>query len=171
MLNQDQVHQHLTMTDALVDLDDSIVITDSTCPNPWLLNSNYYGSVTTIAPLADLKAGVISGSWTGASPTWTTNTTIGATGSNYQFRDWNISQSNITQSGQVHLTGDNADIMINGQSLNATLAAIQERMGMLVPNAEMEAEWDELRELAERYRELEKHCKEKSKIWNTLKKV
>jgi hypothetical protein len=74
-------------------------------------------------------------------------------------------------SGQLNLTGDNADIVINGQSLNATLTAIQERMGMLVPNAEIEAEWDELRELAERYRELEKLCKEKSTVWNKLKKI
>lgn len=105
------------------------------------------------------------------SPTWTTNTTIGATGSNYQFQDWSIGQNNVTQSGQVHLVGDNADIVINGQSLNAILAAIQERMGMLVPNTEMEAEWDELRELGKRYRELEKLCKEKSTVWNKLKKI
>jgi hypothetical protein len=105
------------------------------------------------------------------SPTWITNTTIGAAGSNYQFSDWSIGQNNVTQSGQLNLTGDNADIVINGQSLNATLTAIQERMGMLVPNTEMEAEWDELRELAERYRELEKLCKEKSTVWNKLKKI
>ena len=105
------------------------------------------------------------------SPTWITNTTIGATGSNYQFPDWSIRDSNVTSSGQLNLTGDNADIVINGQSLNATLAAIQERMSMLIPNPEVEAEWDELRELAERYRELEKLCKEKSTVWNKLKKI
>jgi hypothetical protein len=102
---------------------------------------------------------------------WTTNTTVGAAGSNYQFSDWGIHDSNVTPSGQLNLTGDNADIVINGQSLNATLTAIQERMGMLVPNAEIEAEWDQLRELAERYRELEKLCKEKSTVWNKLKKI
>ena len=102
---------------------------------------------------------------------WTTNTTIGAAGSNYQFNDWAINHSNVVPSGQLNLTGDNADIVINGQSLNATLTAIQERMGMLVPNAEMEAEWDQLRELGERYRELEKLCKEKSTAWNKLKKI
>ena len=102
---------------------------------------------------------------------WTTNTTIGAAGSNYQFNDWAINHSNVVPSGQLNLIGDNADIVINGQSLNATLTAIQERMGMLVPNAEMEAEWDQLRELGERYRELEKLCKEKSTAWNKLKKI
>ena len=106
------------------------------------------------------------------NPTWIANTTIGANGANYQFQDWSISSNNVaTRSGQLNLTGDNADIVINGQSLNATLTAIQERMGMLVPNTEMEAEWDELRELAERYRELEKLCKEKSTVWNKLKKI
>ena len=95
---------------------------------------------------------------------WTTNTTVGSS-------NWSMRDSNVTPSGQLNLTGDNADIVINGQSLNATLTAIQERMGMLVPNAEIEAEWDELRELAERYRELEKLCKEKSTAWNKLKKI
>jgi hypothetical protein len=41
----------------------------------------------------------------------------------------------------------------------------------LVPNSDMEAEWDQLRELGERYRELEKLCKEKSTAWNKLKKI
>lgn len=102
---------------------------------------------------------------------WTTNTTIGAAGSNYQFQDWSIRDSNVTSSGQLSLVGDNADIVINGQSLNDTLTAIQERMNMLVPNPDMEAEWDQLRELGERYRELEKLCKEKSTAWNKLKKI
>jgi len=110
-----------------------------------------------------------------SNPTWITNTTTGSnyyntiTGPNYQFQD--ISESNVTLSGQLNLAGDNADIVINGQSLNATLAAIQERMGMLVPNPDLEAEWDQLRELGERYRELEKLCKEKSTVWNKLKKI
>ena len=42
---------------------------------------------------------------------------------------------------------------------------------MLVPNPDLEAEWDQLRELGERYRELEKLCKEKSTVWNKLKKI
>jgi hypothetical protein len=100
----------------------------------------------------------------GANAVWTTNTTVGSS-------NWNIRDSNVAPSGKIHLTGDNADIVINGQSLNATLTAIQERMGILVPNADMEAEWDELCELAERYRELEKLCKEKSTVWNKLKKI
>ena len=99
-----------------------------------------------------------------ANSIWTTNTSVGSS-------NWNIHDSNVAPSGQLSLIGDKADIVINGQSLNATLTALQERMGMLVPNPEMEAEWDQLRELGERYRELEKLCKEKSTAWNKLKKI
>ena len=103
-------------------------------------------------------------SYSQANAVWTTNTTVG-------LGNWNIGSSNTVPSAQLNLIGDNADIVINGQSLNATLSAIQERMGMLVPNPEVEAEWDQLRELGERYRELEKLCKEKSTVWNKLKKI
>ena len=118
-----------------------------------------------------------SGNINPANAIWTTSTTTGSnyynttTRSNYQFQDWSIRDSNVTPSGSLNLVGDSADIVINGQSLNATLAAIQERMGMLVPNPDLEAEWDQLRELGERYRELEKLCKEKSTVWNKLKKI
>ena len=41
---------------------------------------------------------------------------------------------------------------------------------MLVPNPELEKEWEELKRLGDAYRKLEAECKEKSKVWNTLKK-
>ena len=40
---------------------------------------------------------------------------------------------------------------------------------MLTPNPEMEAEWDQLRKLGERYRKLEKKCQEKTEVWKRLK--
>ena len=144
--------------------DDKITITwagDTSNAYEYTSTSPYDINMSTLSTISN------DGTFTSGNvvnPTWITNTTIGATGSNYQF-------SNVTQSAQLNLIGDNADIVINGQSLNATLSAIQERMGMLVPNPEVEAEWDELRELAERYRELEKLCKEKSTVWNKLKKI
>jgi hypothetical protein len=42
-------------------------------------------------------------------------------------------------------------------------------LNILTPNPEMEAEWDQLRKLGERYRKLEKKCREKSDMWNKLK--
>jgi flagellar motility protein MotE (MotC chaperone) len=42
---------------------------------------------------------------------------------------------------------------------------------MLVPNPELEKEWDELRRLGERYRKLEKKCQQKAEMWNKLKSM
>jgi len=144
--------------------DDELTIawaSDTANAYDYVSTSPYDVNMSTISNGGKLTYGKISPT----NSIWTTNTSVG---SSY---NWSMRDSNVTPSGQLNLIGDNADIVINGQSLNATLIAIQERMGMLVPNPEVEAEWDELRELAERYRELEKLCKEKSTVWNKLKKI
>jgi hypothetical protein len=143
--------------------DDELTITwasDTANAYDYVSTSPYDVNMSTISDGGKLTYGKISPT----NSIWTTNTSVGSS-------NWSMRDSNVTPSGQLNLTGNNADIVINGQSLNATLTAIQERMGILVPNADMEAEWDELRELAERYRELEKLCKEKSTVWNKLKKI
>jgi len=142
---------------------DELTITwasDTSNAYDYVSTSPYDVNMSTISNGGTFTYGNISQ----ANSIWTTNTTVGSS-------NWSMRDSNVTPSGQLNLTGNNADIVINGQSLNATLTSIQERMGILVPNADMEAEWDELRELAERYRELEKLCKEKSTVWNKLKKI
>lgn len=90
---------------------------------------------------------------------WTTNTA-----------DWSIGTS-TTQSGTMELRGDNADIVVNGRSLMDAIDALEQRLNILVPNPELEAEWDELRELGDRYRELERLCKEKGDMWAKLKEI
>ena len=101
----------------------------------------------------------IGGGYTGvSSPIWTTTTS-------------GIAQSNqiIGQSGKVVIQGDNADLVIGDKSLRTWMERVEERLNILTPNPEMEAEWDQLRKLGERYRKLEKKCKEKSDMWNKLK--
>jgi hypothetical protein len=61
--------------------------------------------------------------------------------------------------------------LINDKSLKTWMERVEERLNILTPNPEMEAEWDQLRELGERYRELEKECREKSDMWNKLRKI
>ena len=109
----------------------------------------------------------------------------GATGSNLSYTnpvwttgtngiDWNtltVSPSITSQSGIMELRGENADIKINGRSLMDAIEKLEERLNVLVPNPDLEAEWDELRELGERYRELEKQCKEKGEMWKKLKSM
>ena len=81
--------------------------------------------------------------------------------------------ANLTepQSGRITLQGPNADIEVNGESLMTMLQRIEERLNILTPNKKLEAEWDQLRELGEQYRELEKKLNEQSKMWETLKKM
>jgi hypothetical protein len=98
---------------------------------------------------------------TGLSNTvWTTSTA-----------DWNIGSSKLTQSGTMELRGNDADIVVNGRSLMDAIDALEQRLNILVPNPELEAEWDELRRLGDRYRKLEKKCKEKAEMWNKLKEI
>jgi len=73
-----------------------------------------------------------------------------------------------TASGKISLKGENADIDVNGVSLMDTLKTIQDRLNMLSPNPEMEAEWDDLREIREQYEAKLKECQEKSRAWKAL---
>jgi hypothetical protein len=73
--------------------------------------------------------------------------------------------------GILDLQGDDADIVINGQSLLQSLQAIEQRVGILRPNARLENHWDQLRELGEQYRRLEQELMEKQQMWDMLKKM
>lgn len=90
-----------------------------------------------------------------ASPTITIDDTIWANG-------WG------RPNGQLKLTGDDADIDINGVSLMDTIRGIQDRLNMLCPDAEMEAEWDQLREIRAQYEAKLQECREKSRAWRAL---
>lgn len=81
--------------------------------------------------------------------------------------------ANLTepQSGRITLQGPNADIEVNGESLMTMLRRMEERLNILTPNPELEAEWDQLRELGEQYRELEKKLQEQADMWTALKKM
>lgn len=104
-----------------------------------------------------LSTTVIGQSMTGGytfDTNWSPNLTVG---------------TSINQSGTIDLRGEDADIVVNGVSLMDKLDAIAERLNLLDVNKELEAEWDQLRELGERYRQLEQDLKTKSEMWKTLK--
>ena len=100
---------------------------------------------------------------TGSNAVWTTNTTGAGT---YRLND---PAAVLSASGRMELKGDGADLTINGKSLTNWMEKVEERLNILTPNPELEKEWDELRRLGERYRKLEKKCKEKAEVWNKLK--
>ena len=127
--------------------------------------------VYTISPTLTIGSGgtgaigsgsVLAAGQTYSNTMWTTNTTSA----------WNgTSAAELNQSGMLSLRGDNADIDINGKSLMKTLEALEDRLNMMVPNPELEKEWDDLKKLGDRYRKLEKKCREKAEMWNKLKSM
>ena len=102
------------------------------------------------------------------------HTTLGATlGPAYTIsnnRAWDNAAVAIEANGSMSLTGENADIIINGASLTQTLKHIENRLNILRPNLELEAEWDELQELGQQYRRLEAELMEKQRMWEILSK-
>ena len=70
---------------------------------------------------------------------------------------------------KIRLDGEGADIEVNGASLIGMIKKIEERLNILTPNEKLEEEWEELRELGNRYRELEQHIKDKQATWDRLK--
>lgn len=63
----------------------------------------------------------------------------------------------------------NQDIMLNQQSLAQRLAKIEQRLNIIHHNQELEQRWAELKQLGDRYRQLETELVEKEKMWNILK--
>lgn len=85
--------------------------------------------------------------------------------------DYDNIRSNVDtdyQSGTIKLSGPDSDINIDGVSLKQTLQSLNDRLAILQPNPELEAEFDELHALAEQYRALEQKIIEKKKMWNAL---
>ena len=127
-----------------------------------------YGAVPNVTVGSGITGTAISPNsvWTstgtGPSGMWT-NTT----GTGYTIGHPTATQ--IGQGGKVHIQGENADLVIGDKSMKTWMEKIEERLNILTPNPEMEKDWDDLRKLGERYRKLEKKCKEKSDMWNKLK--
>jgi hypothetical protein len=61
------------------------------------------------------------------------------------------------------------DIEIRGKSLAKVLETLEDRLAILVPNPRLESEYEELRVLANQYRELEQKLLDQKSMWETLK--
>lgn len=83
------------------------------------------------------------------------------TNTNYSFAPPNDALTGVISCGDIH---------IKGKSLSDLLDKIDERLCILRVNENLEAEWQELSELGDKYRKLEQELQEKSKVWNILKK-
>jgi hypothetical protein len=99
------------------------------------------------------------------TPTYTTISNI--TGASYNWNTPNYDTVNITGDGITMKEG--ADIKVGGKSLIESIEKIEERLGILRPNPELEDRWEQLKTLRQQYKDLEKELLEKEKMWKILK--
>jgi hypothetical protein len=117
--------------------------------------------------MSDLNATWLSGGSGGSGYTYTTT----GTGAGVVTSPWIATGTNA--SNTLSVKGDaefDGDITVKGRSLAEFMESVEQRLNILRPNPDLEAEWDQLRALGEQYRELEQQLKEKSRMWDTLKK-
>ena len=68
----------------------------------------------------------------------------------------------ITANGKMELHGDDADLVINGQSLKETMQTIQDRLAILVPDPQKLEQFEALKQAYEHYKTLEALCCEQT---------
>jgi hypothetical protein len=93
------------------------------------------------------------------------------TGTNYA---WNTTSTTTSIENTLQVKGDSefdGDITVRGRSLTDFMDSVEQRLNILRPNPALEAEWDQLRELGEQYRELEQQLTEKAQMWAVLQRT
>jgi len=84
--------------------------------------------------------------------------------------NWNNTTSTTVEINTDGLTMKaGTDITVGGKSLTKAIEQIEERLGILNPNPELEGRWDALKDLRRQYIEMEKDLLEKEKIMKILK--
>ncbi len=123
--------------------DQNNMITVSSTPDPSSITSPYTVTTGTNFPNA-----VWTAATTGTTAPWFTSNPTGS---------------------KIQLDGQDADVTVNGWSLVDAVKRIEERLGLYQPNPELEAEWADLRELAEQYRTLAQHIRDKQATFDRLR--
>lgn len=165
----------ITIDLSSLDSDDTISLTDYSSPLTTSLSDSY-------AYTASLGTSTTTGNLTGATLSTTLNNGLmwnnnyTATASPYTVNNGTINATNWNSYQQpqvLKVTGNaefDGDIKIKGVNLTDRLDAIEERLGILRPNNDLEGKWEKLKALGEEYRRLEKEILEGENIWDMLKK-
>lgn len=110
----------------------------------------------------------------GISPSYTvspgsvlTTNGIGATSWATLSTDPNLQGKTLQVDGNADISGE---LTVQGVKLSDRLDKIEERLGILRPNEELEEKWENLRALRNAYIELEAEIIEKEAMWKILKK-
>jgi hypothetical protein len=106
--------------------------------------SIYYGNV------------IVGGHGGGSSTSGQVLTVTNGTGGTFATANatW-ANNTKMTAKGELHLEGENADIVVNGVRLSETLKAINDRLSILQINPELHSKYDNLRQAYEHYKTLE----------------
>jgi hypothetical protein len=64
---------------------------------------------------------------------------------------------------------EDGDITLGKTSLKEFISKVEKRLAILQPNEELEEQWEELKKLGDKYRELEEQLLERNKIMEILK--
>ena len=158
--------------------DDTITLTGWDSPLSTSLSTDYTYSAMLGTPTSITSggSGATLTTTTGGSLMWN-NPNYTATASPYTVNNGTINTTGWTTYNntpsimKVDCDAEfNGDVKIRGVKLDERLNAIEERLGILRPNNDLEGRWEKLKELGEEYRRLEKEILEGEDIWATLKK-
>ena len=147
----------------LNDLEDLLTVSSISAPS-----SSYGGTDTITLGTNNIANGGVSltspYTFTGTIGTGFSNTTYTTSGAGTSSPWYTNSVS-----PKIQLSGEGADVEVNGWSLVAAVKRIEERLGLFQPNPELESEWQDLRALGEQYRKLEQHIRDKQATFDRLK--
>ena len=156
-LEKKQKHQANNMSDTITIAGDSdtasLTVSDSI---------TYMGSYSTSIPAlnpATLPNTIVNNAGTGLTY---------STASNYT---WAHNPATVIIDNNGLNLEKGTDIKVGGKSLMEAIDKIEERLGILKPNLELEERWNKLKELRQQYIDLEKDLLEKEKIMKILKET
>lgn len=158
---------------ASIDDDETITLSDWDSPLSTSLNTSMYPPATLGTVSASLGTGGATLTTSGTGSLMWNNPSYTATASPYSTSSGWTTYTQPAMQGSLKVDGNaefNGDIKIKGVNLTERLDAIEERLGILRPNNDLEGRWEKLKALGEEYRKLEKEILEGEAIWNTLKK-
>jgi hypothetical protein len=161
-LDQKDISSLESYTIPPLSMDDTITLSGDTSTDIYTYGSGSYS-------YGNIAAATLTGTSTSIY-TVPTSPTISISPSTYSnVPTWNNPYSN----GNIQIQGDaNVDgtLKVKGVDIGETLSKIQDQLAIYQAAPELEEKWEELRELARRYKELVADIKEKEKIWSILQK-
>lgn len=142
----------------------------ATLASPTTVTTGYTYSNVTGAVSAATTGGYLSTTGSGQL-NWgnitSLNNTYTITASDAYANAWGVNGKTLKVNGDADITGD---IKVGGVSLTERLDKIEERLGILRINEQLEEKWEKLKALGEEYRKLEKEIIDGEKVWDILKK-